>query len=160
MFERMTDQARRVIVLADGVARRRNHPQIETLDLLAGLIEQGGVAAKALADQDFTIESLRGGTASQEVVRVKHLGFSEKTKAVLDKSYRASVERGGYRDTRDLLIALLDVEESDVLELLTRSGVSDFRLRQTANKLAIEETEAKNPSPPEVVPGSELDADL
>lgn len=60
MFERFTDRARRVVVLAQDEAKALNHNYIGTEHLLLGLISEGeGVAAKALESLDISLEAVR-----------------------------------------------------------------------------------------------------
>ena len=157
MFERMTDETRRVIVLARNEAVRLDHETIEPLDLLAGLILQGGIAAQALAAQDYDIVVLRGEELDEEPVSDLNKGFASSAGKALNDSLGAAISEGSYRDTRHLLVALLD--STDVQRELTRNGVSLVELRDTANALAKEQAEGKAPGPPEVVPGRESDAD-
>jgi ATP-dependent Clp protease ATP-binding subunit ClpC len=60
MFERFTDRARRVVVLAQEEARMLNHNYIGTEHILLGLIHEGeGVAAKALESMNISLEAVR-----------------------------------------------------------------------------------------------------
>src|SRR5215467_1307064 len=99
MFERFTDRARRVIVLAQEEARLLGHGYIGTEHLLLGLIhEDEGVAAKALVSLDVSLAAARGLVEemvgrSDEVVS-GHIPFTPRSKKVLELSLRESLALG------------------------------------------------------------------
>ncbi|HZB59882.1 MAG TPA: Clp protease N-terminal domain-containing protein, partial [Actinomycetota bacterium] len=93
MFERFTDRARRVVVLAQEEARHLNHNYIGTEHILLGLIHEGdGVAARSLEALDISLEAVR--TQVQEIVGhghdapTGHIPFTPRAKKVLELSLR------------------------------------------------------------------------
>ena len=94
MFERFTDRARRVVVLAQEEARHLNHDYIGTEHILLGLIhEQEGIAARALTALDISLEAVRAEvkeTIGQGAERPgSHIPFTPRAKKVLELSLRA-----------------------------------------------------------------------
>ena len=99
MFERFTDRARRVVVLAQEEARMLNHNYIGTEHILLGLIHEGeGVAAKALESMGISLESVR-----QQVEEIigqgqqapsGHIPFTPRAKKVLELSLREALQLG------------------------------------------------------------------
>src|SRR6516162_1385190 len=113
MFERFTDRARRVVVLAQEEARLRNHNFIGTEHILLGLIHEGeGVAAKALESLGITLEAVREKV--EEIVG--HAGsstsasppFTHRAKKVLELSLREALQLGhNYIGTEHMLLGLV-----------------------------------------------------
>ena len=112
MFERFTDRARRVVVLAQEEARRLNHNYIGTEHILLGLIQEGeGHAAKAIEELNISIESVRS-----EVVEIigegqqspsGHIPFTPRAKKVLELSLREALQLGhNYIGTEHILLGL------------------------------------------------------
>ena len=143
MFERFTDRARRVVVLAQEEARMLNHNYIGTEHILLGLIHEGeGVAAKALESLGISLEGVR-----QQVEEIigqgrqapnAHIPFTPRAKNVLELSLREALRLGhNYIGTEHVLLGLLELEggtgvladlglekgavESAVVSLLTRA---------------------------------------
>ena len=114
MFERFTDRARRVVVLAQEEARMLNHNYIGTEHILLGLIHEGeGVAAKALESLDISLEAVRAQV--EEIIGQGqqapsgHIPFTPRAKKVLELSLREALSgyvgharkvTGGGRRTR------------------------------------------------------------
>ena len=100
MFERFTDRARRVVVLAQEEARMVNHNYIGTEHILLGLIHEGqGVAAEALKSMDISLEDVRGQVAEiigrgKESAPASHIPFTPRAKKVLELSLREALELG------------------------------------------------------------------
>ena len=99
MFERFTDRARRVVVLAQEEARLLNHNYIGTEHILLGLIHEGeGVAAKALESMGISLESVRGQV--EEIIGQGgnspsgHIPFTPRAKKVLELSLREALQLG------------------------------------------------------------------
>jgi ATP-dependent Clp protease ATP-binding subunit ClpC len=100
MFERFTDRARRVVVLAQEEARMLNHDYIGTEHLLLGLIHEGqGVAARALESLGVSLEAVRQqveeiiGQGQQETLS-GHIPFTPRAKKVLELSLREAQQLG------------------------------------------------------------------
>ena len=113
MFERFTDRARRVVVLAQEEARLLNHSYIGTEHILLGLIHEGeGVAAKALESLNISLEAVRaqveeiigqGGSSPSG-----HIPFTPRAKKVLELSLREALQLGhNYIGTEHILLGLI-----------------------------------------------------
>ena len=99
MFERFTDRARRVVVLAQEEARMLNHNYIGTEHILLGLIHEGeGVAAKALESLGISLDAVREQV--QEIIgpsqqtQSGHIPFTPRAKKVLELSLREALQLG------------------------------------------------------------------
>ena len=119
MFERFTDRARRVIVLAQEEARRLEHNYIGTEHLLLGLIHEGdGVAAKAMEMTGIKLEDAR--LAVTELIGEGekpvegHIPFTPRAKRVFELSFREALQLGhNYIGTEHLLLGLLKEGDSE-----------------------------------------------
>src|ERR1700722_14956299 len=113
MFERFTDRARRVVVLAQEEARMLNHNYIGTEHLLLGLIHEGqGVAARALGSLGVSLEAVRAQgeqiIGQGQEAPSGHIPFPPRAKKVLELSLRESRQLGhDYIGTEHLLLGLL-----------------------------------------------------
>ena len=113
MFERFTDRARRVVVLAQDEARSLNHNYIGTEHLLLGLITEGeGVAAKALESLDINKDAVRAAVidiiGEGEKPVEGHIPFTPRAKRVFELSLREALQLGhNYIGTEHLLLGLL-----------------------------------------------------
>ena len=136
MFERFTDRARRVVVLAQEEARLLNHSYIGTEHILLGLIHEGeGVAAKALESLGISLEAVRsqveeiigqGGSSPSG-----HIPFTPRAKKVLELSLREAIAlRHNYIGTEHLLLGLVRQGDPMVRDTLADAGVDTTRLRQ------------------------------
>jgi ATP-dependent Clp protease ATP-binding subunit ClpC len=128
MFERFTDRARRVVVLAQEEARRLNHNYIGTEHVLLGLLHEGdGMAAHALADVGLSLESVRAQVfeiigAGQKATS-GHIPFTPRTKKVLELSLREALQLGSdYIGTEHLLLGLIREGEGVGAQVLARFG--------------------------------------
>src|SRR5881394_3740067 len=103
MFERFTDRARRVVVLAQEEARMLNHNYIGTEHILLGLIHEGeGVAAKALESLGISLEGVGQQAPSG------HIPFTPRAKKVLELSLREALQLGhNYIGTEHILLGLI-----------------------------------------------------
>ena len=116
MFERFTDRARRVVVLAQEEAKMLNHNYIGTEHILLGLIHEGeGVAAKALESLGISLDAVREqvqdiiGQGQQQPTG--HIPFTPRAKKVLELSLREALQLGhNYIGTEHILLALLELE--------------------------------------------------
>jgi hypothetical protein len=141
MFERFTDRARRVVVLAQEEARMLNHGYIGTEHLLLGLIHEGeGVAAKALTALGIDLDAVR-----QEVKEVigrgeqppsGHIPFTPRAKKVLELSLRESTQLGhNYIGTEHILLGLVCEGEGVAAEVLVKLGADLSHVRQQVIQL-------------------------
>jgi ATP-dependent Clp protease ATP-binding subunit ClpC len=141
MFERFTDRARRVVVLAQEEARMLNHNYIGTEHILLGLIHEGeGVAAKALESLGISLESVR-----QQVEEIigqgqqapsGHIPFTPRVKKVLELSLRESVQLGhSYIGTEHILLGLIREGEGVAAKVLVELGADLNRARQQVIQL-------------------------
>jgi ATP-dependent Clp protease ATP-binding subunit ClpC len=142
MFERFTDRARRVVVLAQEEARMLNHDYVGTEHILVALIrEGGGVAAQALESLGITEE-----TARQQVEEVVgpgqpgpqrgHLPFTPRAKKILQLSMREAIALGhAYIGTEHILLGLLRAEDDVAIRVLNGLGVDPNRVRQQVIQL-------------------------
>src|SRR6266851_3754934 len=141
MFERFTDRARRVVVLAQEEARTLNHNYIGTEHVLLGLIHEGeGVAAKALESLGISLEAVR-----QQVEEIigqgprapsGHIPFTPRAKKVLELSLRESMQLGhNYIGTEHILLGLLREGEGVAAQVLVRLGADLNRVRQQVIQL-------------------------
>ncbi|MDH3307530.1 MAG: ATP-dependent Clp protease ATP-binding subunit [Acidimicrobiia bacterium] len=141
MFERFTDRARRVVVLAQEEARLLNHNYIGTEHILLGLIHEGeGVAAKALESLSINLESVR-----QQVVEIigqgqqapsGHIPFTPRAKKVLELSLREALQLGhNYIGTEHILLGLIREGEGVAAQVLQKLGADLPKVRQTVIQL-------------------------
>ena len=138
MFERFTDRARRVVVLAQEEARLLDHNYIGTEHLLLGLIREGeGVAAKALESLDISLETVRQQveeTIGQgEQAPSGHIPFTPRAKKVLELSLREAMQLGhNYIGTEHILLGLIREGEGVAAQVLIGLGADLNRVRQQA----------------------------
>jgi ATP-dependent Clp protease ATP-binding subunit ClpC len=141
LFERFTDRARRVVVLAQEEARLLNHSYIGTEHILLGLIHEGeGVAAKALESLGISLEAVRsqveeiigqGGTAPSG-----HIPFTPRAKKVLELSLREALQLGhNYIGTEHILLGLIREGEGVAAQVLVKLGADLSRVRQQVIQL-------------------------
>ncbi|MCL1800491.1 MAG: ATP-dependent Clp protease ATP-binding subunit [Promicromonosporaceae bacterium] len=141
MFERFTDRARRVIVLAQEEARLLKHNYIGTEHILLGLIHEGeGVAAKALEQLGISLEKVRAqvidiiGEGQQQ--DQSHIPFTPRAKRVLELSLREALQLGhGYIGTEHILLGLIREGEGVAAQVLTKLGADLGKVRQTVIQL-------------------------
>jgi ATP-dependent Clp protease ATP-binding subunit ClpC len=160
MFERFTDRARRVVVLAQEEARMLKHNYVGTEHLLLGLIHEGqGVGAKALESLGIGLDMVRHEV--EEVVGEGqeapsgHIPFTPRAKTVLELSLREALELNhDYIGTEHILLGLIREGEGVAAQVLVRLGADLDRVRQqvidllAAHKARAEETGQAVPSAP------------
>jgi ATP-dependent Clp protease ATP-binding subunit ClpC len=136
MFERFTDRARRVVVLAQEEARMLNHNYIGTEHILLGLIQEGdGVAAKALESLGISLEGVRGQVVEiighgQEAPS-GHIPFTPRGKKVLELSLREALQLGhNYIGSEHILLGLIREGEGVAAQVLVKLGADLNRVRQ------------------------------
>src|SRR5450755_982845 len=141
MFERFTDRARRVVVLAQEEARMLNHNYIGTEHILLGLIHEGeGVAAKALESLGISLEGVR-----QQVEEIigqgqqapsGHIPFTPRAKKVLELSLREALQLGhNYIGTEHIVLGLIREGEGVAAQVLVKLGADLNRVRQQVIQL-------------------------
>ncbi|HEY7948868.1 MAG TPA: Clp protease N-terminal domain-containing protein, partial [Acidimicrobiales bacterium] len=141
MFERFTDRARRVLVLAQEEARLLNHSFIGTEHLLLGLIHEGeGVAAHALHQLDISLEAAR--ERIEEAIGLSGtppIGsppFTPRAKKVLELSLREALQLGhNYIGTEHLLLGIVREGEGVAAQVLISLGADLARVRQQVVQL-------------------------
>src|SRR5438067_3533193 len=152
MFERFTDRARRVVVLAQEEARMLNHNYIGTEHILLGLIHEGeGVAAKALESLGISLEGVR-----QQVEEIigqgqqapsGHIPFTPRAKKVLELSLREALQLGhNYIGTEHILLGLIREGEGVAAQVLVKLGADLSRVRQQVIQLLSGYAGQKEPS--------------
>src|SRR2546430_11914498 len=141
MFERFTDRARRVVVLAQEEARMLNHNYIGTEHLLLGLIHEGeGVAAKALESMNISLEGVRQQVeeiiGTGQAAPTGHIPFTPRAKKVLELSLREALQLGhNYIGTEHILLALIREGEGVAAQVLQKLGADLNRVRQQVLQL-------------------------
>jgi ATP-dependent Clp protease ATP-binding subunit ClpA len=141
VFERFTDRARRVVVLAQQEARMLNHNYIGTEHILLALIhEREGVAAKALEVLNISLEGARQQVeeivGKGEVPAVGHIPFTPRAKKVLELAFREAMQLGhDYIGTEHILLGLIREGEGVGAEVLQGLGADLNRVRQTVIQL-------------------------
>jgi len=166
MFERFTDRARRVVVLAQEEARMLNHNYIGTEHILLGLIHEGeGVAAKALEGMDISLEAVRAQV--EEIIGQGqqapsgHIPFTPRAKKVLELSLREALQLGhNYIGTEHILLGLIREGEGVAAQVLVKLGADLNRVRQQVIQLLSgyqgEKNQGGNAGPAEGTPSTSL----
>jgi ATP-dependent Clp protease ATP-binding subunit ClpC len=151
MFERFTDRARRVVVLAQEEARMLNHNYIGTEHILLGLIHEGeGVAAKALESLGISLEAVRSQV--EEIIGQGqqapsgHIPFTPRAKKVLELSLREALQLGhNYIGTEHILLGLIREGEGVAAQVLVKLGADLNKVRQQVIQL-LNGYQAKEPA--------------
>ena len=141
MFERFTDRARRVIVLAQDEARMLNHNYIGTEHILLGLInEEEGLAARALKTLGVRLDDTRRGV--EDIIgrgakeQKGHIPFTPRAKKVLELSLREALELNhDYIGTEHILLGLIREGDGVAAQVLVRDGVNLDRARHEVIRL-------------------------
>jgi ATP-dependent Clp protease ATP-binding subunit ClpA len=141
MFERFTDRARRVVVLAQEEARLLNHNYLGTEHLLLGLAHEGeGVAAMALESLGISPEAVRAQV--EEIIGqgqrapTGHIPFTPRAKKVFELSLREALQLGhNYIGTEHILLGLLREGEGVAAQVLVKLGADLSRVRQQVIQL-------------------------
>jgi ATP-dependent Clp protease ATP-binding subunit ClpC len=158
MFERFTDRARRVVVLAQEEARMLNHNYIGTEHILLGLIHEGeGVAAKALESLGISLDAVRNQV--EEIIGqgqsapTGHIPFTPRAKKVLELSLREALQLGhNYIGTEHILLGLIREGEGVAAQVLQKLGADLNRVRQQVIQLLSGYTGGKEAAPGETTP--------
>ena len=164
MFERFTDRARRVVVLAQEEARMLNHNYIGTEHILLGLIHEGeGVAAKGLEALGISLEGVRAQV--EEIIGQGqqapsgHIPFTPRAKKVLELSLREALQLGhNYIGTEHILLGLIREGEGVAAQVLVQLGADLNRVRQQVIQLlsGYQGKEAATSGPAEGTPSTSL----
>ncbi|MFP5332631.1 MAG: ATP-dependent Clp protease ATP-binding subunit [Acidimicrobiia bacterium] len=152
MFERFTDRARRVVVLAQEEARLLNHNYIGTEHILLGLLNEGeGIAAKALEGLGISLSAVR-----EQVVEIigqgqqaptGHIPFTPRAKKVLELSLREALQLGhNYIGTEHILLGLIREGEGVAAQVLQKLGAELQKVRQTVIQLLSGSGSSEEPS--------------
>src|SRR6201982_736937 len=141
MFERFTDRARRVVVLAQEEARMLNHNYIGTEHILLGLIHEGeGVAAKSLESLGISLEGVRSQVEAiigqGQQAPSGHIPFTPRAKKVLELSLREALQLGhNYIGTEHILLGLIREGDGVAAQVLVKLGADLNRVRQQVIQL-------------------------
>jgi ATP-dependent Clp protease ATP-binding subunit ClpC len=165
MFERFTDRARRVVVLAQEEARMLNHNYIGTEHILLGLIHEGeGVAAKALESLNISLDAVRQQVEEMigqgQQAPSGHIPFTPRAKKVLELSLREALQLGhNYIGTEHILLGLIREGEGVAAQVLVKLGADLNKVRQQVIQL-LSGYQGKEPAtsggPQEGTPSSSL----
>jgi len=142
MLERFTDQARRVVVLAEEEARMLDHNWIGTEHLLLGLLREGeGLAARVLESLGISLQPVRQQveeiTGQGQQHASEHIPFTPRSKKVLELSLRESLQLGDdYVGTEHILLGLIREGDGVAAQVLVRLGADLNRVRQQVSELA------------------------
>ena len=141
-FDKFTDKARKVLVLAQEEARGLHQPYVGTEHVLLALLkEEDGLAAQALerlgVHYEATVAAIRRIVTIDESTDVSgHLSFTPRVKRVLENSLREAMQMGqSYISTEHLLLGIIRENEGTAIEVLERMGVSGDDLRASLNDL-------------------------
>jgi hypothetical protein len=141
MFERFTDRARRVVVLAQEEARLLNHNYIGTEHILLGLIHEGeGVAYRALTELGISLDAVRAQVEAEigqgSEAPSGHIPFTPRAKKVLELSLREALQLGhNYIGTEHILLGLIREGEGVAAQVLVGLGAGLDRVRQQVVQL-------------------------
>lgn len=148
MFERFTDRARRVVVLAQEESQRLSHNYIGSEHLLLGLLaEQEGVAARALESLNVTLTAAREQV--EEIIGPGqqtphgHIPFTPRAKKILELALREALTMGSeVINTEHLLLGLIDEGDGVGAQILQRLGATAQAVREAVARLITAEPEA------------------
>jgi len=135
MFERFTERARQVVVLAQDEARALKHNYIGTEHILLGLLrEEEGLAARALESLDITVEEVRAQVArivgQGDEVTTGQIPFTPRAKKVLDLALREALSLGhDYIGTEHILLGLVRENEGVAARILLDLGADAEKVR-------------------------------
>ncbi len=141
MFERFTDRARRVVVLAQEEARLLNHNYIGTEHLLLGLVHEGeGIAAQALISLGVSLERVRHEVeeiiGQGDITPSGHIPFTPRAKKVLELSLREALAlHHNYIGTEHIVLGLLREGEGVAAEVLVKLGADLPKVKQRVIEL-------------------------
>ena len=135
MFERFTERARQVVVLAQEEARILKHNYIGTEHILLGLLrEEEGLAARVLESLDITVERVRAQVVrivgSGEEVTSGQIPFTPRAKKVLELALREALSLGhNYIGTEHILLGLVRENEGVAARILLDFDADSEKIR-------------------------------
>ena len=141
MFEKFTDKARKVLVLAQEEARKLDQSYVGTEHLLLGLIREGdGIAAHALANLNVTyeaaLEQIKGITETESPTPAGHIPFTPRAKRVLEGALRETLQMGqNYISTEHLLLGIVREGNGVAMQTLSQLGVDGDAVRAAVKEL-------------------------
>ncbi len=156
MFERFTEKARRVVILAQEESRELGHDHIGTEHLLLALVrEQEGIAGQALSETGITLDDTRKkveelvGRGEPEPKRRsgkrwrRHVPFTPRAKKTMELALREALGLGhNYIGTEHLLLGMLSLGEGRGSETLAELAADPTQLRENLLKLTRAHAEA------------------
>ena len=134
MFERFTDEARQVVVLAQDEARELRHDYIGTEHLLLGLLREDGVAAGVLRGLNVTVDDVRGEVATivgqGDEVTAGQMPFTPRAKKVLELGLREALSLGhNYIGSEHILLGVVREDDGVAARILHDSGLNSEMIR-------------------------------
>jgi hypothetical protein len=157
MFERFTDRARRVVVLAQEEARLLDHDYIGTEHIFLGLVHEGeGIGAQVLTSFGITLDEARNTVHSIVGTGTRapsgHIPFTARAKKVLEYGLREALQLGhNFIGTEHVLLGLLRVGDGPGVEALVILGADPVAVRQRMiellSELAVEKATGPAPRP-------------
>lgn len=154
MFERYTERARQVIVMAQDEARALQHDYIGTEHLLLGLLrEEEGLAARVLESLDITVEEVRAQVArivgQGEISPTGQIPFTERAKRVLELALREALSLGhNYIGTEHILLGLVRENEGVAKRILLDFDADAEKIRNMIIRMLSGPPSPKPPSAP------------
>jgi ATP-dependent Clp protease ATP-binding subunit ClpA len=156
VFERFTDRARRVVVLAQEEARLLKHNYIGTEHVLLGMLHEGeGIAAQVLESRDISLEAAR--TSVEGIVGQGssspsgHIPFTPRAKKTLECALREALQLGdNFIGTEHLLLGLLREGEGVAIQVLEQLGADLGQVREQVIGMAVGERTERNESEQEI----------
>jgi ATP-dependent Clp protease ATP-binding subunit ClpC len=164
MFERFTERARQVVVLAQEEARTLKHNYIGTEHILLGLLrEEEGLAARVLESLDITVERVRGQVVrivgSGEEVTSGQIPFTPRAKKVLELALREALSLGhNYIGTEHILLGLVRENEGVAARILLDFDADSEKIRNEVIRMLSGPT-GRRSGPGAVAGGSGAGAD-
>ena len=153
MFERFTDRARRVVVLAQEEAHLLDHDYIGTEHLLLGLIqEREGLAAKALERLGISLDAVRAEVVAMigrgDTTQEGQIFFTARAKKVLELALRSALDLGhNYIGTEHILLGLIREGTGVAAQVLSKLGANSERVQDQVAELLSGLPEAARPGP-------------
>lgn len=158
MFERFTERARQVVVLAQDEARALNHGYIGTEHILLGLArESDGLASKVLESLDVSIDEIRNKVIEisgkgEQPMGEEHIPFTPRAKHVLELALREALSLGhNYIGTEHILLGLVREEEGVAASVLSSLEIDGETIRTEIVRIL---NEGGGTSPEVVAPGA------
>src|SRR5437868_589321 len=136
VFERFTERARQVVVLAQDEARALKHNYIGTEHILLGLLrEEEGLAARVLESLDITVEEVRAQVArivgQGDEVTTGQIPFTPRAKKVLELSLREALSIGhNHIGTEHILLGLVRENDGVAARIMLELGADAKRVRE------------------------------